>query len=91
MLIALLFVSALALAFANGANDNFKAVATVYGSGDEERISGIFSRPDSVVQRSASSSAENFATTREARPKQMTLTRTRCALGKLTMCFYVLL
>jgi len=33
LLIALLFVSALVLAFANGANDNFKAVATVYGSG----------------------------------------------------------
>jgi PiT family inorganic phosphate transporter len=33
LLIALLFVAALALAFANGANDNFKAVATVYGSG----------------------------------------------------------
>jgi PiT family inorganic phosphate transporter len=33
LLIVLLFVSALALAFVNGANDNFKATATVYRSG----------------------------------------------------------
>ncbi len=33
MLIALLFAVALALAYANGANDNFKASATLYGSG----------------------------------------------------------
>lgn len=33
MLIALLFIAALALAFANGANDNFKATATAYGCG----------------------------------------------------------
>ena len=33
MLIALLLVSTLALAYANGANDNFKATATVYGAG----------------------------------------------------------
>ena len=32
MLILLLLGSALALAFANGANDNFKAAATLYGS-----------------------------------------------------------
>lgn len=32
MSIALLFASALVLAYANGANDNFKATATVYGS-----------------------------------------------------------
>jgi PiT family inorganic phosphate transporter len=33
MLIGLLVCAALALAYANGANDNFKATATVYGSG----------------------------------------------------------
>ena len=33
MSIALLIVAALALAWANGANDNFKATATAYGSG----------------------------------------------------------
>ena len=33
MLIALLLIAALTLAFANGANDNFKATATLYGSG----------------------------------------------------------
>lgn len=33
MLIALLVGAALILAYANGANDNFKAVATLYGSG----------------------------------------------------------
>jgi PiT family inorganic phosphate transporter len=33
LLIALLLIAALALAFANGANDNFKATATLYGSG----------------------------------------------------------
>ena len=33
MTIALLFITALVLAYANGANDNFKATATVYGSG----------------------------------------------------------
>ncbi len=33
MLIVLLLIAALALAFANGANDNFKASATLYGSG----------------------------------------------------------
>ena len=33
MLIALLALAALALAYANGANDNFKASATLYGSG----------------------------------------------------------
>lgn len=33
MSIALLFAATLALAFANGANDNFKATATLYGSG----------------------------------------------------------
>ena len=32
MLLILLVATALALAFANGANDNFKAVATLYGS-----------------------------------------------------------
>ena len=32
-LIAILVVSAICLAFANGANDNFKGVATLYGSG----------------------------------------------------------
>ena len=36
MLIVLLMVSALALAFANGANDNFKGVATLLGSGTTE-------------------------------------------------------
>ena len=34
MLLVLLLLSALALAFANGANDNFKATATLYGSGN---------------------------------------------------------
>ena len=34
MLIAFLLLAALALAFANGANDNFKATATLYGSGN---------------------------------------------------------
>lgn len=33
MLIGLLLLAALALAWANGANDNFKATATVYGAG----------------------------------------------------------
>ena len=33
MEIALLMLAALALAWANGANDNFKATATVYGAG----------------------------------------------------------
>ena len=33
MLLALLLGTALALAYANGANDNFKATATLYGSG----------------------------------------------------------
>jgi len=33
MLIVLLLFAALALAYANGANDNFKATATVYGAG----------------------------------------------------------
>lgn len=33
MLIAMLLVAAVALAYANGANDNFKATATVYGAG----------------------------------------------------------
>jgi PiT family inorganic phosphate transporter len=33
MLIAILIVAALCLAFANGANDNFKGVATLFGSG----------------------------------------------------------
>ena len=33
MLVALLFVVCLALAYANGANDNFKGVATLYGDG----------------------------------------------------------
>ena len=33
MLLALLLATALALAYANGANDNFKATATLYGSG----------------------------------------------------------
>lgn len=33
MLIALLIVGALLLSYANGSNDNFKATATVYGSG----------------------------------------------------------
>jgi PiT family inorganic phosphate transporter len=33
LLIALLFASTLALAFANGANDNFKATASLYGGG----------------------------------------------------------
>ena len=33
MLTALLLLTALALAYANGANDNFKATATLYGSG----------------------------------------------------------
>lgn len=33
MLIILLLVCAIALAYANGANDNFKATATLYGSG----------------------------------------------------------
>jgi len=33
MTIAFLFLAALFLAYANGANDNFKAAATVYGSG----------------------------------------------------------
>ena len=33
MLIVLLVLAALTLAFANGANDNFKATATLYGSG----------------------------------------------------------
>lgn len=36
MLIILLLLTALALAFANGANDNFKATATLYGSGSLE-------------------------------------------------------
>ena len=36
MLIALLLIAALTLAFANGANDNFKATATLYGSGSLE-------------------------------------------------------
>jgi len=34
LLIAFLLLAALALAFANGANDNFKATATLYGSGN---------------------------------------------------------
>jgi len=34
LLISLLLLAALALAFANGANDNFKATATLYGSGN---------------------------------------------------------
>ncbi len=34
MLVLLLLAAALALAFANGANDNFKATATLYGSGN---------------------------------------------------------
>lgn len=34
MLISLLLLAALALAFANGANDNFKVTATLYGSGN---------------------------------------------------------
>jgi len=34
LLILFLLVAALALAFANGANDNFKATATLYGSGN---------------------------------------------------------
>jgi PiT family inorganic phosphate transporter len=34
LLILLLLIAALALAFANGANDNFKATATLYGSGN---------------------------------------------------------
>ena len=33
MLIAILVLASLALAWANGANDNFKATATVYGAG----------------------------------------------------------
>jgi len=33
MIVVLLFITALVLAYANGANDNFKATATVYGSG----------------------------------------------------------
>ena len=33
MMYALLFVVVLALAYANGANDNMKPFATVYGSG----------------------------------------------------------
>ena len=36
MLIVLLILAALALAYANGANDNFKATATLYGSGSLE-------------------------------------------------------
>ncbi len=32
VLIAMLFIAAVALAYANGANDNFKAAATMYGS-----------------------------------------------------------
>ena len=33
MLVAILIAAALCLAFANGANDNFKGVATLFGSG----------------------------------------------------------
>ena len=33
MLIALLFFATFLLAYANGSNDNFKAAATVFGSG----------------------------------------------------------
>ena len=32
-LVATLFIAALFLAYSNGANDNFKGVATLYGSG----------------------------------------------------------
>jgi len=33
MILILLFVSAFFLAYSNGANDNFKGVATLFGSG----------------------------------------------------------
>ena len=33
MTLAIILVAVLALAYANGANDNFKGVATLYGSG----------------------------------------------------------
>ncbi len=34
MLVVFLLIAGLTLAFANGANDNFKATATLYGSGE---------------------------------------------------------